>query len=130
MKRILSLGQCGADHAAIAWLVQSRLQAEVVPAATTDEALAELEREPVALVLVNRVLDWNGESGLDFIRRLKADPALRQIPVMLVSNYDDAQQEAVAAGALAGFGKAALRSAATAERLRAVLDAADPEPAP
>jgi len=41
--------------------------------------------------------------------------------VMLVSNYEDAQKEAVAAGALAGFGKASLGRPAMIESLRSVL---------
>ena len=46
---------------------------------------------------------------------------LRRVPVMLVSNYEDAQREAVAKGALPGFGKAALGQPHTLARLRAVL---------
>ncbi len=40
---------------------------------------------------------------------------------MLVSNYEDAQQDAVARGALPGFGKAALRQPETRNRLAAIL---------
>jgi two-component system chemotaxis response regulator CheY len=82
--------------------------AEVVTADTTAEALGQLGQGGFALVLVNRVLDADGSSGLDLIRQVKADEALRQVPVMLVSNYEDAQQEAVRAGAEPGFGKSAL----------------------
>ena len=41
---------------------------------------------------------------------------------MLVSNYADAQQAAVAAGAIEGFGKAELGADETEEKLRAVLE--------
>jgi hypothetical protein len=40
---------------------------------------------------------------------------------MLVSNYDNAQAEATARGALPGFGKGALREPRTVETLKKVL---------
>src|SRR5687767_2314499 len=82
MKRVLSLGQCGADHASLSWLFRGELDAEVIPVATPEEAMAELHRGSISLVLVNRVLDRTGEEGLDFIRGLKGDAALANTPVM------------------------------------------------
>jgi hypothetical protein len=41
---------------------------------------------------------------------------------MLVSNYGDAQADAVAIGALRGFGKVELRDPATRDRLAEVLN--------
>jgi CheY-like chemotaxis protein len=69
------------------------------------EAIASLQQAHYDLVLVNRVFDANGDSGLKFIKLLKATPATKDIPVMLISNYADAQADAEAAGALPGFGK-------------------------
>ncbi len=40
---------------------------------------------------------------------------------MLISNFQDAQQEAVAAGAFPGFGKSQLYDDSTSERLRDAL---------
>jgi hypothetical protein len=40
---------------------------------------------------------------------------------MLISNYEDAQKEAQAAGAVAGFGKAALGQPAMLDRVRPYL---------
>ena len=119
--RVVRVGQCAADHSALARLLRGRFDAEVVAAATAEDALAKLRRGGAALVLVNRVLDAGGESGLDVIRRLKADPSGAGVPVMLVSNYADAQQQAHALGALPGFGKAALGHPDTEARLRAAL---------
>jgi CheY-like chemotaxis protein len=119
-KRVLSLGQCGADHAALAGTIQSNFDAQVVAADTIEEALTLLRDEDFDLVLVNRVLEYGG-SGLDFISQIKADEALKNIPVMLVSNYEEAQQEAVQRGALPGFGKAQLGQPQTLARLRQVL---------
>ena len=120
-KRVLSLGQCGADHWSIENLLQRHCDALVVGVATFDEALTELRRGGVDLALVNRLMNYGGASGLDFIAELKRDPELSKIPVMLVSNLRDAQRQAVELGALPGFGKAALNDPATLERLRGVL---------
>ena len=115
-KMVLSVGQCGADHHSLTSLLNSQFGAEVVSAASAREALAQLRRDRYNLVLVNRLFDRGG-SGLDFIVQLKADASLTGVPVMLVSNYDDAQQQAVALGALPGFGKSSLGSPATLRRL-------------
>ena len=121
-KRVLSVGQCSADHGQIIRALQP-FNVEIVSADSTEEALAELRAGVFALVLVNRVLDADGASGMDLVKRLKGDVGLRSLPVMLVSNYEDAQQEAVQAGALPGFGKAALRGPMVAERVRPYLEA-------
>jgi hypothetical protein len=60
---------------------------------------------------------------MDLIKRVKADPQLQSVPVMLVSNYEDAQAEAVAAGAAVGFGKAALGRPQMLERVKPFLAA-------
>jgi CheY-like chemotaxis protein len=120
-KRVLSVGQCAMDHGNISRMLTGHFQAEVVPADTAEEALDLVRGGGFDLVLVNRVFDSNGGSGLDLIRRLKAGG--QAPPVMLVSNYEDAQKEAVAAGALPGFGKGALGTPATLGRLRAALGA-------
>jgi CheY-like chemotaxis protein len=119
--RVLSVGQCGADHSAISRTIQQHFGAEVVPADSVREGLDQLRRENFDLVLVNRVLDADGSSGLRLVEEIKADEALRPVPVMLVSNHEDAQQQAVRSGAVRGFGKAALRHPQTVERLRPYL---------
>lgn len=121
-KRVLSVGQCGFDQGNLARALRQRFHAEVTAAHTTDEALAELKNGAYDVVLVNRVFDGDGSSGLDFIRALKADERLRAVPVLLVSNFEDAQREAVAAGAAPGFGKAALGRLEMGERLKAYLE--------
>jgi CheY-like chemotaxis protein len=120
-KRILSVGQCMADHGSISGTLRRLFAAEVVPADSAAEALAELQKHSFDLVLVNRVLDSDGSSGLEVIRQLKTDDRAKDVPVMLVSNYEDAQHQAVQAGALPGFGKSALGQPAMRARLGAVL---------
>jgi two-component system chemotaxis response regulator CheY len=119
-KRVLSLGQCGADHWSLERLFERHFDATVVGVDTLDDALTELGKGGVDLVLVNRMLDRGG-SGLDCIAELKRDPELRTVPVMLVSNLRDPQRQAVELGALPGFGKAALDDPQTLARLRGVL---------
>jgi CheY-like chemotaxis protein len=120
-KRVLSVGQCFADHSGITRVLRGAFGAEVIAADSTREALDKLREDSFALVLVNRVLDADGSSGLDVIRAIKTDEQARAVPVMLVSNYDDAQAEAVQAGALLGFGKAALGQPHMLARVKSIL---------
>ncbi len=120
-KRVLDVGQCSPDHSAIRRLLESRFGAVVVQAHGLDDALREMRCEPVDLVLVNRKLDADYSDGMEILKAIKADSALAPVPVMLVSNYADAQATAVAAGAIEGFGKAELSRPATVEKLTAVL---------
>ena len=105
MRRVLSVGQCGFDHGNLSQSLRQLFDAEVVAARNEDDALLRLKSSTFDLVLVNRVFDADGASGLDFIRKVKQQAS---VPLMLVSNYEDAQREAVAAGALPGFGKSML----------------------
>jgi two-component system, chemotaxis family, chemotaxis protein CheY len=104
-------------------MLQRHFDVNVVSVDTVSEAMSELRGGGLDLVLVNRRLDRDGSSGLDFVAVLKGDAELSGVPVMLVSNLHDAQRQASALGALPGFGKAALDEPATLERLRGVLDA-------
>lgn len=118
--RVLSVGQCGYDHSSISRFLQQSIEAKVDPADSADEALQALRADPSRfdLVLVNRVFDRGGGSGLELIEEIRRDSTLAEVPVMLVSNHQDAQQRAVEAGALPGFGKSDLGDPAIAERLR------------
>lgn len=126
--RILDVGQCDYDHGQISRLLTSNFKAEIDRAHTIEDALSALQATCYDLVLVNRVFDRDGSAGLDFLKHMKSDAALRDTPVMLVSNYTDAQDAAVAAGALRGFGKSALNDPETVSTLsRALQD--QPRPA-
>jgi two-component system chemotaxis response regulator CheY len=118
---VLDVGQCNPDHAAIRRLLTEEFGVEADRAYTPDEAWVRLQNTRYDLVLVNRIFDATGEEGLAFIRRMKTDTTLAAVPVMLVSNYADAQAEAVAAGAEPGFGKATLEDLQTSTRLATYL---------
>jgi CheY-like chemotaxis protein len=121
--RVLSVGQCWADHGSIAKTLKKEFGSDVDQAESAEAALDRLRKGVYSLLLVNRVFDADGGSGVDLIKRVKSDPQLQTVPVMLISNYDDAQAEAVAAGAAVGFGKAALGRPQMVERLKPFLAA-------
>ena len=120
-KRVVDVGQCGFDHASIAGLLKREFAAEVVAADGPADALAALGDGPCDLVLVNRRLDADGSDGLDVIRLLKANPQYAAVPVMLVSNYPEYQQQAMQAGAEPGFGKLELSRPETRSKLARFL---------
>ncbi len=119
-KRVLDVGNCQPDHAAIKRLV-SRFGAEVVQAHGAADALAALREGEFALVLVNRKLDMDYSDGIDVIRQIKADPELKAPPVMLITNYAEHQDAAMAIGAVRGFGKLEYGKPETLQRLQPIL---------
>ena len=120
--RVLNVGQCGVDSSQISRFLKAKFQAQAVSVDTLDEALAALRSGTFELVLINRLFDWDGTPGLDLIRAIKADPALAEIPLMLVSNYPTAQAEAIALGALPGFGKAEIGKSKVDNVLMSIFD--------
>lgn len=120
-KRVLDVGQCDPDHGAIRRMLDREFDVEITRVNTGDEAVAQLRARPFDLVLINRKLDIDYSDGLEILKRIKADRDLKEARVMLVTNYPEHQETAVAAGALYGFGKAQLNDGATVERLTAVL---------
>ncbi len=71
-------------------LLKRRVEREgytVITAAGGHEALAVLAREPVDLVLLDVMMP--DLDGLAVLERLKADPATRDVPVIMISALDD-----------------------------------------
>jgi CheY-like chemotaxis protein len=120
-KRVLSIGQCSMDHGALSTMLERNFGAEVVPAETAADALVALGHEKFDLVMVNRKLDADYSDGIEIIRQIKADPKLAATPCMLVTNYPEHQEAAVAAGAELGFGKQGYHRPETRERLARFL---------
>jgi two-component system chemotaxis response regulator CheY len=118
--KVLSVGQCGIDHPALSRFLRQEFDATVVPADSADDAIDELRRDKYDLVLANRVFDEGG-SGMELIATIKGDPALAEVPVMLVSDLLAAQQQAEELGAAPGFGKSELGRPETVTRIAAVL---------
>jgi CheY-like chemotaxis protein len=120
-KRVLDVGQCGPDHASIRSYLTRNFGCEVVQVDDAAGAIAELKDGQFDLVLVNRKLDCDYSDGIDVIRTLKADPDSGSVPVMLVTNYPEHQEAAMAVGAIRGFGKLEFAKPETRERLAEVL---------
>ena len=122
-KRILDVGNCQPDHAAITRLLKSRCDCEVVQAHGASDALAALRAGRFDLVLVNRKLDADYSDGIEVVRQIKSDAQAKDVPVMLITNYAEHQDAAQAIGALRGFGKLEYNNPETHAKLDAVLAA-------
>jgi len=120
-KRVLDVGNCVPDHAAIRRMLETKFRADVTQVDDASGAISALKSQTFDLVLVNRKLDIDYSDGLDIIKQIKAAPQLAAVPCMLITNYPDQQQLAVAAGAVPGFGKKELHSDQTKSRLSKFL---------
>lgn len=121
-KTVIDVGQCNPDHASISGLLKRNFEVDVQRANSHAQALAMAKDLQPALVLINRLYDANGDPGMETLKTLKADDATTSIPVMIVSNYADAQEAAIAAGAVQGFGKSALNATDTLDCLAKYLN--------
>jgi CheY-like chemotaxis protein len=121
-KRVLSVGQCAPDHATISRYLTRNFNCEIAKVDDAAEALAQLKSGRFDLVLVNRKLDIDYSDGIEVIRQIKSDRAISDVPVMLVTNYPEHQEAAIAEGAIRGFGKLEFDKPETRERLAAVLE--------
>ncbi|GAB4143679.1 MAG: hypothetical protein Kow0040_32590 [Thermogutta sp.] len=104
-KHVLSVGNCGFDNARLTQRLSAWFDVQISTAADGRTALAMVRDRAFDLVLVNRVFDATGESGMELIAELKKSPELAAIPVMLISNHPEYQRQAVELGAAPGFGK-------------------------
>jgi len=115
---IALVGHCGPD----AFALQSAVMG-FVPGAVLHRlnSKAELDAKmgDLSLLLVNRVLDggFDSDSGIELIRGLgQGSPT-----AMLISNFAESLEESVGAGAVMGFGKSGMRSAAAEAALKRAL---------
>jgi CheY-like chemotaxis protein len=121
MKRVLDVGQCGPDHASIRRYLTNHFDVDIVQTHGLSDTLAELRAGQFDLVLVNRKLDADYSDGIEILREIKSAAEIAHVPVMLITNYADHQDAAVAAGAHRGFGKLEFDDPATKEKLAALL---------
>ncbi|QDT65858.1 response regulator [Calycomorphotria hydatis] len=104
-KNVLSVGQCVPDNNALKMFLKRHFDITFDTAEDGPEAMSKLSSRDYDLVTINRKLDCDYTDGVNIIKMMKAEEATKGVPVMLVSNMEDAQQQAVAAGAEQGFGK-------------------------
>lgn len=121
-KRVLDVGNCAMDHGAVRALIERSFSAQVEQSHDLQTTLETMRTAPFDLVLVNRKLDRDFSDGLAVIQAIKSDPQLKDVPVMMITNYADHQRLAEEAGAELGFGKSHLNEPATIDRLRVFLD--------
>ena len=118
---ILLVGHCGPDAHLLASAARGAVPGAKVVAVPDQQRLDEA-MATASLLLVNRVLDggFEAESGIDLIRSLTKRNGAAP-PALLISNYEDAQRDAEAAGARPGFGKRAVMTDIARARIRTAL---------
>lgn len=120
-KTVLDIGNCSPDHASIKRLLTAHFEVDVLQAHAAQDSLEKLKQLKPDLVLINRKLDCDYSDGTEILKLIKADSELSHLPVMIVTNYSEHQDAAVALGAERGFGKLELNSPSTLEKLSAFL---------
>ncbi len=126
IEQAVLVGHCGADRMMLERVVFDVLGADFPVYAANDTAQLDRFASSRSLLLVNRQLDgrFATGSGIELIRDLARQP---DPPVaMLISNYDDAQQQAIEAGGARGFGKSHLHDPRTAAILRQAASGTGP----
>jgi two-component system, chemotaxis family, chemotaxis protein CheY len=120
-KKVALVGHCGPDSSYLRMTVNQAIKGATVLMADDDRELDEVLSAGVDLILFNRQLEYGftDRSGAAVIGKLrKIHP---QVKMMLVSNYPEAQAEAVANGALPGFGKREIGSQKVVALLKEAL---------
>lgn len=102
-------------------MVEQAFGASVLQSHGLEDTLAILRQESIDLVTINRKLDQDYSDGLEIAKAIKADAQLQSVPVMLITNYEEHQQAAIAIGCVRGFGKLSLAAPSTREMLRPFL---------
>jgi two-component system, chemotaxis family, chemotaxis protein CheY len=120
-KKVALVGHCGPDSSFLRMAVSSADRSVQVLAADDSSELIKVLEQGVDLLLLNREMPYGFEDqeGVGLIRKLRSThPGVK---MMLVSNYPEAQAAAVAAGAVAGFGKREIGTKRVAEVIREAL---------
>jgi len=120
-KTLLDCGNCGPDFNAIRNMAKKNFGATVIQCHGAEDTLATLRQRSVDLVTVNRKLDRDYSDGSEVIKAIKADPEVSDVPVMLVTNYDEHQAAAMELGAIRGFGKLSIGDETTRDQLEPYL---------
>jgi len=123
-KKVLLVGHCGPDSSYLRSTIKKALgDVDILAADDSEELSRTLHSQAIDLILFNRELGYgfDPDEGVEVIRILHGTTKTK---MMLVSNYPDAQQAAVAAGALPGFGKRELGSMRVVELLRGAFESA------
>jgi hypothetical protein len=120
--KVALVGHCGPDSSYLRMVIGQAAKGAQVLMADDDQELQDVLAQDVALLLFNRELGYGftHKTGVDAIRHLRG--LNKDLKMMLVSNYPDAQAAAVANGALPGFGKREIGSPRVIEVLKAAIE--------
>jgi DNA-binding NarL/FixJ family response regulator len=123
-KKVLLVGHCGPDSSYLRMSVRKAVPDVEILSADDGEELTKILERGIDLILFNRELGYgyDPDTGVEAIRALR--PTFPDVRMMVVTNYDDVQRQAQAAGAQPGFGKKELGTARVAELLRDALGGA------
>ncbi|MCH8825164.1 MAG: hypothetical protein IH984_16845 [Planctomycetes bacterium] len=122
-RTIVLVGHCGPDMFMLKSAI-GRAAADSPIVTVNDSGSLEEYLNNESVLLVNRELDgsFNTQSGIELIAHITKED---NPPIaMLISNYEEAQAQAVAAGARQGFGKSELYDESTTEALREAVGSA------
>lgn len=120
LRTVVLVGHCGPDMFMLKTAVGRALPGATIVSVNDVDALDEY-RTAEALLLVNRELDgrFYTQSGIDLISEIAQQK--NALLTMLISNLEDAQAQAVAAGAKPGFGKSQLYDKSTTDILTGAM---------
>jgi CheY-like chemotaxis protein len=118
---VLDVGNCDPDHGMIRGMLTEHFDVTIDRVMFVDDALARMREKKYDLVLCNRLIFDDDSEGIELLKRAKADPALAAAPIMMISNFADAQSASIAAGGEPGFGKANVSNAGTISLLAKYL---------
>lgn len=122
MSKIVALvGHCGPDSTYLRIAISRSIKDAKIVVADDDAELSKVLQDGVDLILFNRELGYgfSDSIGVNIISKLHKENVRTRM--MLISNYPEAQQAAVAAGALPGFGKRELGTSRVAELLQSAV---------
>ncbi len=116
-RTIVLVGHCGPDMFMLKSAI-GRAAADAPIVTVNDSKSLNKYLNSDSVLLVNRELDgsFSTKSGIELIAQItnRDNPPI----AMLISNYEEAQAEAVGAGAIQGFGKSELYDESTTDALR------------
>ncbi|MBX3394637.1 MAG: response regulator [Phycisphaerae bacterium] len=119
---VLDVGNCDPDHGMIRKMLLKHFDVEIDRVMFVDEAIEKLRKRSYDLVMFNRLIFDDGSEGIELLRRAKVEPSLAATPMMMISNFAEAQARAVAAGGVPGFGKDSIFAESTCELLSRYLN--------
>jgi hypothetical protein len=120
--KVALVGHCGPDSSYLRMVIGQAAKGAQVLMADDDQELQDVLAQDVDLLLFNRELGYGftHKMGVDAIKHLRG--LNKDLKMMLVSNYAEAQAAAVANGALPGFGKREIGSPRVIEVLKAAIE--------